>query len=495
MRQERRPLCILAGVSSPSPTPARVLGPISATSIVIGAIIGVGIFFTPASMARLTHSGPLLLLAWGIGGLISLCGALVFAELGGRYNGNGAQYEVLRDAYGPLPAFLFVFCNATAIQSGAIGVIATICAQNLFVAAGREAPAGYTLLSFAAALIVAITLTNIIGVRWGSAIQNFTVFSKIITIIAIAAIAAFIGPSGTPPSAHPTDPASTSPWLGVLGALVPAMFSYGGWQQALWISGEVRNPAKNLPRSILTGVVLVVALYMLANWSYLKLLGVQSVAASTTLAADAVAAAYPHLGRRIIAGAVGISAFGVLNAQLLAGPRLVYGMARDGRFFRAFGRIAPRLGTPVAAILLLSTIATALLFAAGFNGVDRLTTGSVFIDSVFFVLTGAAIFILRTRGLQTSFKMPGYPLIPALFILGEVGALIGAYVKKETASAAWIGVAWIIGAALLYLVRFRSSRPVNPNVCPNCGYSREGLRSDVCPECGEKFRERTQMSS
>jgi APA family basic amino acid/polyamine antiporter len=157
---------------------------------------------------------------------------------------------------------------------------------------------------------------------------------------------------------------------------------------------------------------------------------------------------------------VGLSAFGVLNAQLLAGPRLVYGMARDGRFFRKFGELNKARGTPVNAILLLSVMALGLLFAAGFNGVDRLTTGAVFIDCVFFILTGLAVFVLRRRGQESTFRLPGYPVVPALFVIGEVGALVGAYVKWDTASAAWIGMAWIAGAAVLYLACFRKKGAV-----------------------------------
>ncbi len=459
--------------------------------VVIGGIIGVGVFFNGSRMAELTQSGSMMLLAWGIGGVIALCGALVFAELGGRYNGNGAQYEVLRDAYGPMPAFLYVFCNATAIQTAAIGVIATVCADNIFVALNIAAPEGYGRLGIAAVLIALVTAANIIGVMWGSSIQNFTVFAKLITIVVVTGIAALMGKADVMAAAHPAVASNMNPWLGLVGALIPAMFAYGGWQQALWISGEVREPQKNLPRSIIGGVVIVVVVYMLANWAYLRLLGIEAVASSKTLAADAVAAVYPSTGKRVIAGAVALSAFGVLNAQLLAGPRLVYGMARDGRFFRIFGELHKGRGTPVAAILLLSVTATGLLFAAGFNGVDRLTTGAVFIDCVFFILTGLAVFVLRRRGQESTFRLPGYPVVPALFVIGEVGALVGAYVKWDTASAAWIGMAWIAGAALLYLLFFNRERLPPPPACQSCGYPTVGLTGDVCPECGKSLAEPT----
>lgn len=434
-----------------------MLGPIDATSVVVGAIVGVGIFFTPSKVAALTGTPGLALAAWGIAGCIALCGALTFAELGGHYHASGAQYEILRDAYGPFPAFLFVFCNATAIQGGSIGIIALICAFNLLGAVGRGPSSGFAepwVMVLAVALILALMVANALGVRWGSRIQNFTVSAKLLALLAVVGLAAIAVP------AAPAAPAAAAPALGVssalLAALVPCLFSYGGWQQALWISGEVKEPHKNLPRSILGGVLIVVAVYLLANWAFLRLLGAPAVASSKALAADAVAVVLPGLGRRLVAAAVAVSAFGVLNAQLLTGPRLVYGMACDGRFFTPFARLSTRFGTPLAAIALLGLTALALLLAAGPGGIDRLLNGLVFIDGVFFALTGAALLVLRRRGLAGgSFRVPGYPVIPILFVLGELGVVAGAYLDPSVRGAAFIGLAWIAAAALLYALRFR----------------------------------------
>ena len=439
--------------SGDTSAPARVLGLFDASSVVIGAIIGVGIFFTPARMAALVGSGPLLLLAWAIAGVIVLAGALTFAELGARYHGSGAQYEILRDTYGPLPAFLFVFCNATAIQGGVIGIIAILCVQNLVVALGRPAlgPGWSTLAS--AGLVAGLAWANLVGVRWGARIQNATVIAKVLTLVAIGALGVF-APVDDSPVAHAD--VHSNGVAGVLAALVPAFFAFGGYQQALWISGEVRDPERNLPRAIVIGVALVIVVYLLANVSYLRLLGgVGAVAASKTLAADAVARVAPNVGGRVIAAAVCVSAFGVLNAQLLSGPRLVFGMARDGRFFPSFGRLHPRFGTPSAAIVFLGGIAITLLVLAGEKGVDRLLTGAVFVDGVFFALTGAALFVLRRRGGDASFRTPGYPFTPVLFILGEIGVVVGAHLDPAVLPAALIGAAWIAAAAVLYFVRFR----------------------------------------
>jgi len=447
-------------MSAPSSAaPARVLGLWDATSVVVGAIVGVGIFFTPSKVAALTGSAGLALAAWVLAGTIALCGALTFAELGGRYHASGAQYEILRDAYGPLPGFLFVFCNATAIQGGSIGIIALICAFNLLGAVGRGHSAGFdepVVLALAAALILGLTAANILGVRWGARIQNATVLGKLLALAAVVALAAFVPPAAAPPAAPAP---ALGPAAAVLAALVPCLFSFGGWQQALWVSGEVKEPRRNLPRAILGGVVIVVAIYLAANWAYLRLLGAPAVAASRALAADAVAVVLPGLGRRLVAAAVALSAFGVLNAQLLTGPRLVYGMACDGRFFAPFARVDRRWGTPLPAVLLIGLTALALLLAAGPHGIDRLLNGLVFIDGVFFALTGAALLVLRRRGGAASgdgFRVPAYPAVPLLFVVGELGVVAGAYLDPAVRGAAYIGLAWIAAAALLYALRFRS---------------------------------------
>lgn len=446
---------------APASHPVRVLGGIDSACIVIGAIIGVGIFFTPSKIAALTDGPDAAMLAWAIGGAIALCGALSFAELGGMYHSSGAQYEILRDAYGPMPAFLFVFCNATAVQPGAIGIIAVICAENLAVAAGLKLESGGLVLTVATSLVFLVTLANIVGVKWGSRIQNFTVYAKVLTLLAVTGIAVFAGSHAGADAVEVSKPATSRGWIGVMSALTPALFAYGGWQHALWISGEVKNARKTLPRAIVGGVLLVVLVYLLANWAYLHLLGHAGVATSKTLAADAVAVVFPEWGRRAIAAAVALSSFGVLNAQLLSGPRLIYGMATDGRFFKVFGRLSTKFATPVPAILLLTLAALLLLFAAGGkDAVDRLISGVVFVDTVFFALTGLALLVFRRRQTQAQraelrFRVPGYPIVPLLFVLAELGVLVGAAADPGARVSILIAGGWIVVAAALYVVVFR----------------------------------------
>ena len=439
-----------------------MLGPLDATCVVIGAIIGVGIFFTPSRVAEIAGSGQLALWTWAIGGAIALLGALTFAELGGLYPRSGGQYDMLRDAWGTLPAFLFVFCNATAIQAGAIAIIAIVCAQNLGIAGGGSLT-GPMLTVVAVVLILGLLTANALGVRWGARIQNLTVAAKVATLLTVTVLAVVLGAGGGPVD-EADDAVSGVVRAGVVGAifagLVPALFSFGGWQHALWMAGEVRRPHRNVPRAIVGGVLVVVIVYMLVNWAYLRLLGFDGVVASDATAADAVAAVWPGAGKRLVALAVAVSAFGVLNAQLLSGPRLVYGMARDGRFFRPFALASERFGTPVAAIVLIGGLALVLLVAAGGRAVDRLLTGVVLVDAIFFVLTAAALLVLRRRrpAARRPVRVPLYPLVPLLFITGELGVITGALLDPGMRGAAVIGLAWIAAATVCYLLFFRGSQ-------------------------------------
>ena len=441
----------------------RILGPVDATCIVIGAIIGVGIFSTPSQVAQVAGSGSMALTAWAIGGAIALMGALTFAELGGLYPRTGGQYDILRDAYSPLPAFLFVFCNATAIQAGAIAVIAIICAKHLGLEIGNEITGTFAMTLSAAGLIVGLTAANALGVRWGSRIQNLTVYAKVLTLIVVTILAIMTESPVTEVVATESTEQSDSgraPIVLIFAALVPAFFAFGGWQSALWMAGEIRQPKRNVPLAIVGGVLVVVTIYLLVNWAYLRLLGYDGVVGSQTIAADAVAKAWANIGRRVAGAAVAVSAFGVLNAQLLGGPRLIYSMANDGRFFRLFAHVNTRFKTPVAAIVLLGLMALVLLIVAGQHAVEKLTTGVVFIDSVFFALTGLALIVLRKRRprAERPMRVPGYPVVPLLFVLGELCILAGALFYSEQRITVLIGVGWILGATLLYFLFFYGSR-------------------------------------
>jgi APA family basic amino acid/polyamine antiporter len=433
----------------------RVLGPLSATSIVIGAIIGVGIFFTPTSVARIAGNANLAMWTWAAGGLVALLGALTFAELGGMYGHTAGQYEMLRDAYGTPVAFCFSLCNACAIIAGGTAIIAIVCAENLSTAITGMPLSGTAAVVLPAVLLVSVAGANILGVRWGAAIQNITVIAKVGTLLLVAVLAWVVAPHLAPaaPAAAPT----SSLAVRLFSGLVPALFAFGGGHYALWVAGEMKNPRRDVPLSLVAGVSIVVVVYLLANWAYLRLLGYDGVVSSHALAADAVSVAWPHAGRRLIAAAVALSAFGVLNVQILSGPRLLYGMARDGRFFAVFGKPHPRFATPAAALALVGGIAATLVIIAGKNAIDRLLTGVVMVDAVFFALTGASVIVLRRRRRDADrpVRVPLYPVVPIIFVLFQLGIIAGAFQMEATRTAAWIGVSSIAIAVILYAARFR----------------------------------------
>jgi len=435
----------------------RVLGKFSTTCIVIGAIVGVGIFFTPSRVAAVAGSESLALWTWVLGGVVALLGALTFAELGGMVDKSGGHYELLRDAYGPMVAFCFVFCNSTAILAGGIGIIAIVSAENLLVVMGASSP-GNAVVPVAIALIAALAGANVVGVRWGAAIQNATVIAKIAALACIVGLAMVLARQVADTPVVSAAPASEqSLFTRLFAGLVPALFAYGGWQHALWVGGEVKDARRTVPFAIVTGVAIVVLVYVATNWAYLHLLGYDAVVSSRALASDAASVAWPTTGARLIAGAVALSAFGALNEQILSGPRLLFGMARDGRFFAPFAATHARFATPWPSIALVASLAALLITLAGKNGVDRLLTGVVLVDAVFFALTGAALLVLRSRRplAPRAVRVPLYPLVPGLFVAFEIAILYGAFQSPATRSAAWIGSCWVVVAALLYLAVFR----------------------------------------
>jgi len=446
----------------------RALGSVSATCIVIGAIVGVGIFFTPSRVAAVTGSADLAMWCWALGGLGALLGGLVFAELGGMYGKTGGQYEILSDAYNPLVAFCFVFCNSTAVLAGAAAIIAIICAENLGVMVNGAAPDARTVTWMSVVMIAGLAGANVIGVRWGAMIQNITVFAKLTTLLIVTALAAFAAPQVVAEASmsNAADPGGVAVAPLLFAGLVPALFSFGGWQHALWIGGEVKNPKRNVPLAIVAGVLIVIVVYLLANWAYFALLGYGGVVGSKALAADAVSVVWPDIGARMVAAAVAFSAFGVLNAQLLSGPRLLCGMARHGRFFRPFAHVHPRHGTPFPAIALIASIGLGLALIAGKDGINQLLTGVVLVDAVFFFLTGLALLILRKRrpDHERPLRVPLYPLVPILFLAFECVVIFGAFQDRNTLDAALIGVAWMVAAVVCFFLFFarrgeRESKP------------------------------------
>jgi APA family basic amino acid/polyamine antiporter len=296
---------------------------------------------------------------------------------------------------------------------------------------------------------------NVLGARLGAKVQDTTVVLKLVTLAGLVALAALV-PSGARGGESAAGP-GVSPlgFAGLFAGVTITMFSYGGGQQALWVSGEVVDARRTVPRAILLGVLVVLFAYLAANWAYLDLLGFEGTRDSRTLAADAFSAAWPGAGRRVAAAAVAASAFGVLNAQFQTGPRLTWAMARDGRFFAPFARLHDRFGTPAPAILLLGVLATGLMLSLGLDRTDLLTTGVVVVDAVFFALTGFALPLLR-RITPPAERGPGWIVAAAVaFSVLELLAVAGSVVARDARLIALSGLAWVGGAAVTWWVFFR----------------------------------------
>ena len=439
-------------MATPTPHLARVLGLWDATCVVIGAIIGVGIFFTPRDVAHVTGGAGAAMVAWGIGGLVALLGAFTFGELGRLRPLAGGQYHVIRDAYGPAPAFLFVFCNLTAVQAGAVAIISIVCAQNLGVALHGADPSARWVLIVATLMTWTLVGANVIGVRSGARLQDATVIAKLLVLGALVAVAITLDPGVATPRAAAAAPVT---FATLFAGVILTMFAYGGGQQALWVAGEVKNAARVLPRALLLGVAVVLVAYLAANWAYLDLLGFAGVQGAKALAADAFTVASPGLGRRLAAGGVAISAYGVLNAQFLTGPRLTWAMARDGQFFSLFGRLSTRFSTPVMAIALLGALASALTLGLGLDRTDLLTTGVVVVDAVFFALTGLALPVLRRR-LPAAERGPGWIAASAIaFSVLQLLGITGAVMARDVRLVALSGLAWVGAAGIVWVLFFR----------------------------------------
>jgi APA family basic amino acid/polyamine antiporter len=381
---------------------------------VIGGIIGGGIFRTPAAVAERVGSPPLILAAWVAGGVVALIGALCFAELGQRRPRAGGGYVYLRETWGPLPAFLYGWALLLVIASGAIAAIAVTFADYALALTGL--PARFT-LPLAIAAILFVSAVNYLGVRPGAVVQNLFTLLKLAALAALVAIGLA---AGLPPAAPPPPGAPTA--FGA--ALVPILFTYGGWQQTNFIAEEMVDPERDLPRALVLGVAVVVAVYLLANLAYLHVLGARGLAASTAPAADAMRKVLGPVGGTLIAGGIAVSTFGFLNLVILVTPRVFQAMAADGLFLPRLARLHPVRRTPAAAIALQAFWASVLVLSGSFS---QLVDYVAFADWIFFGLTAAGLFVYRARDRAQSittpagaFRVPGYPWTPALFVAAAI---------------------------------------------------------------------------
>jgi APA family basic amino acid/polyamine antiporter len=391
--------------------------------MVVGGIIGSGIFLNPAIVAQRVGTIGLTLTVWVLGGVVALIGALVFAELGARRPVAGGGYVYLRDAYGRLPAFLYAWTLLLVIATGAIAAVAVTFASYTAALLGLG-PASRVPLAVGAILL--LSAINYVGVKPGAMTQN------VLTLLKLGALAYLILAgltTASPTSALEPLPQHTGGVLLAVGAaLVPVLFAYGGWQQTNFVAEELIDPERNLPRALLAGVTIVVVVYLLANLAYLKTLGIAGLAGSSAPAADAMEVVFGARGRGLIAAGIAVSTFGFLNLVILVSPRVYRAMAGDGLFFPSLARLHPRYRTPTAAIVFQCGWAVILTLTGRYGD---LLDYVVFGDWIFFGSTAATLFVFRARegrGVERSdvrFRMPWFPVAPIMFILAALYVVVG----------------------------------------------------------------------
>jgi APA family basic amino acid/polyamine antiporter len=414
----------------PQVTYLRRLGLFSGVMMVIGGIIGSGIFRNPSVVPRLVHTGPLTLAVWVLGGAIAMTGAFIFSELGARRPEAGGGYVYLREAYGTLPAFLYAWSLLLVIATGAIAAVAITFANYVVALAGLDVRATVPL---AMAAVIVLTGINYVGVEPGAVTQNVFTVLKLAALAALISIGLLAG-GGKPTEPVPVPAAPPSLTLAIGSALVPVLFSYGGWQQTNFIAGEIKNPEKNLPRAIVIGVAIVVVVYVLANLAYLRALGAPGLAASTAPAADAMGRLIGPAGTTFIALAIALSTFGFLDLVILVTPRVYQTMASDGLFFPSMGRLHPKYHTPSVALSFQAIWALALVYTGEY---EALAAYVVFGDWIFFGLAASTLLVFRRRDRLTgappvAVSAPLFPCSVFLFMLAAIYVVIGSIASNPS---------------------------------------------------------------
>jgi APA family basic amino acid/polyamine antiporter len=418
-----------------------------ATMLVMGGIIGSGIFVTPAEVARHVDTPLLIVGVWVLGGAIALAASFVYAELAARRPEVGGQYAYLRDAYGPMPAFLYGWALLLVIQSGGMAAVAITFARYFGNLVQLPVPDGVV----AVAVLALLTLINCMGVRSGSNVQSGLMVLKILAIGMLVAAGAWLVPASGR-AVQQLQPASVSTLAAIGAAMTPVMFSYGGWQTASFVAGEIRNPERDLARGLLLGVAGVVLLYTLVAFVCVHALGPGGLAASKTPATDVMRLALGDRGATFIAIGIAVSALGFLSQGMLTAPRVYFAMAEDGLFFRRVAQVNSTTRVPVVAIVLQGLAASIIALSGTFG---QILSYVVSVDFIFFGLTGAALFIFRRRDPHqpVAFKTPLHPFTTALFV-GACAITVVATVWNSPVNSA-IGYAILLAGvpACLYWQR------------------------------------------
>ncbi len=441
----------VAAVEQSSPGLARRLGLFDATMVVMGGIVGSGIFMNPYVVARQVHSPVLILGVWVLGGVIALAGAFVYAELSARRPQVGGQYAYIREAYHPLLAFIYGWALLLVTQTGGMAAVAVTFARYFLELTRVPLPEWL----IAALSLGVLTVINCLGVRAGSTTQSTLMVMKIVAIVGLIACGLFLGgkPAGEPAFAGPVidRPASFELLTAIGAAMVPVLFAYGGWQTACFIAGEVRDPRRNLPRGLIIGVIGVVALYLGVNFVCVRVLGTSGLAATTIPATEVMRSALGDTGARLIAAGIAISTLGFLSQSMLTAPRVYYAMAGDGLFFKKVGRVHARTRVPATAIILQGVCAAVIAFTGRY---EQILNYVVSVDFIFFGLSATCVFALRRHDAQDSetgpvgYNIPGHPVTTLLFVAASWLVVINTVYKYPANTA--VGLAIMLAGVPVY---------------------------------------------
>ncbi|MBC8074279.1 MAG: amino acid permease [Deltaproteobacteria bacterium] len=422
----------------------RRIGPWSAAAVVVGSTIGSGIFRTPADIAGKVESLGAFVAVWLIGAVIALCGALSYAELSAMMPRTGGIYVYLREAFGRLTAFLFGWAELLVLRPAAYGAIAVTCADYAWRLFGADGGV-VVLLGLsgaqltAAVLIVVVGVANIRAVSLGAAIQNVSTLLKMSALLALCGLGARWAFAGHATLVSAGAPQDGSPVAAFGLAMVAVMWAYDGWSDVGFVSGEVRDPQRNLPRAFVLGTLAVAVLYLGANAAYLAVIPLAQMPSSSLIAADVAATVIGQGGVAFVSAAVVVSTFGTLNGSMMTGPRVFYAMAADGLFFTALAKIDPRYGTPGRAIAMSMGLGVVFVSVRAFADLaDQFVVGIW----PFYALGVLAVFVLRRRdpARERPYRTWGYPWVPALFLVATL-FLLGSYlVTKPVEFLACFGV-------------------------------------------------------
>lgn len=410
----------------------RTLGTTDLTLLVIGNVIGSGIFLVPSSV--LQQSGGSVAVAsavWLVGGVLSLLGALSYGELGAMEQGSGGLYAYIRDGFGALPAFLYGWTLFFVIGSGTVATLAVAAANYMGQFAELSLVAKKAI---AIGLILLMAVINVRGTRESASVQNVATGIKVVAILVMSLILFTLGSGGSLP-ATPSTPNISSVGLSIISVL----WAYEGWQYVTFVASESVNPQRSLPRAIVAGTLTLIAIYLLANFAYLAALGPDRVAASDRVASEAISQVLGPAAGSVIAIAIIISMYSAAHATVITAPRVYFSMAQDGLFFRRLAEVHPRFGTPALAISANCAWAAVLALTGTFQ---QLLTYVVFVGWIFYALGAAAVIALRIKrpDAPRPFRVPGYPFTPLIFVLAAAAIVLNTIVEQPMQSAIGIGM-------------------------------------------------------